>query len=115
PFGLVRYGVAPDHPRIKSISAALTKFLQDPAVRFLGNIEVGVVVSVEELHQFYDAVLFTFGSAVDRRLGIPGEDLPGSHSATDFVAWYSGHPDTPTDAFTLDACSVAVVGAGNVA
>lgn len=115
PFGLVRYGVAPDHPKIKSISAALTKFLEEPAVRFLGNVEVGKQVTVQELHQYYDAVLFTFGSAVDRRLGIPGEDLPGSYSATDFVAWYSGHPDAPVDGFTLDASSVAVIGAGNVA
>lgn len=115
PFGLVRYGVAPDHPKIKSISAALTTVLEDPAVHFLGNVEVGAQITVEDLHRHYDALIFASGSAVDRRLGITGEDLPGSFSATDFVAWYSGHPDAPTDRFALDARSVAVIGAGNVA
>jgi len=115
PFGLVRYGVAPDHPKIKSISLTLRKLLEDPAVRFLGNVDVGSELSLDELRHFYDAVIFSSGSAVDRRLGIPGEDLPGSYSATDFVAWYSAHPDAPVDGFTLDARSVAVIGVGNVA
>jgi len=115
PFGLVRYGVAPDHPKIKSISLTLRKLLEDPAVRFLGNVDVGRQLSLDELRRFYDAVIFSSGSAVDRRLGIPGEDLPGSYSATDFVAWYSAHPDAPVDGFTLDARSVAVIGVGNVA
>ncbi len=115
PFGLVRYGVAPDHPKIRSISAALSSVLEDPEVRFLGNVDVGTDVSLEELHDYYDAILVASGAAVDRRLGVPGEDLPGSFSATEFVAWYNGHPDAALDAFTLDATSVAVVGVGNVA
>lgn len=115
PFGLVRYGVAPDHPKIKSISAALRKVMLTPGVRFLGNVEVGTDVTVEELHRHYEVVLVAAGAAVDRRLGVPGEDLPGSHSATQFVAWYNGHPDVAPDAFRLDATSVAVVGLGNVA
>jgi len=114
PFGLVRYGVAPDHPKIQSISAALAKVLETPGVRFLGNVEVGTDIQLADLHRFYDGVIFAHGASVDRRLGIPGEDLLGSTSATDFVAWYCGHPDAPQQ-FTLDACSVAVIGMGNVA
>ena len=115
PFGLVRYGVAPDHPKIRSISAALTNVLEHPNVRFLGNVDVGTDVSLAELDTFYDAVIVAFGAAIDRRLGVPGEDLPGSYSATEFVAWYNGHPDVAPDAFTADVRSVAVVGVGNVA
>ncbi len=115
PFGLVRYGVAPDHPKIRSISAALTGVLEHPDVRFLGNVDVGRDISLAELRSYYDAILVASGAAVDRRLGVPGEDLAGSFSATEFVAWYNGHPDAPIDAFTVDARSVAVVGMGNVA
>jgi ferredoxin--NADP+ reductase len=115
PFGLVRYGVAPDHPRIRSVSGTLGAILAQPAVRFLGNVEVGRDVTVAELHRHYDAIVFAHGAAVDRRLAIPGEDLPGSESATDFVAWYCGHPDHAPDRFQLDATSVAVIGVGNVA
>lgn len=115
PFGLVRYGVAPDHPRIRSISAALAKALQDPAVRFLGNVELGADLTLTELHQHYDAVLIAAGAAMDRRLDIPGEDLPGSISATDFVAWYTGHPDADPDGISLQADTAVVIGAGNVA
>ncbi|MGH3365824.1 MAG: FAD-dependent oxidoreductase [Nocardioidaceae bacterium] len=115
PYGLVRYGVAPDHPKIQSISETLRAVLDDPAVRFLGNVDVGSQLSVADLHQHYDAVIFAVGSAIDRRLGIAGEDLAGSFSATDFVAWYCGHPDAPLDRFTLSVRSVAVIGAGNVA
>ena len=115
PFGLVRYGVAPDHPKIKSIAQALRKVLLTPGVRFLGNVDVGTDVTIEELREHYAVVLIAVGAAVDRRLGVPGEDLPGSASATRFVAWYNGHPDVPPDAFTLDAPAVAVVGLGNVA
>jgi ferredoxin--NADP+ reductase len=114
PFGLVRYGVAPDHPKIQSISAALAKVLEHPDVRFLGNVEMGTDIQLDDLHRFYDGVIFAHGASVDRRLGIPGEDLPGSTSATDFVAWYCGHPDAPSQ-FVLDARSVAVIGMGNVA
>jgi ferredoxin/flavodoxin---NADP+ reductase len=115
PFGLVRYGVAPDHPKIRSISAALSSVLEQQGARFFGNVDVGVDVGLTELLTYYDAVVVASGAAVDRRLGIPGEDLPGSRSATDFVAWYNGHPDAPLDAFALGARSVAVIGMGNVA
>jgi ferredoxin--NADP+ reductase len=115
PFGLVRYGVAPDHPKIKSIAAALHKVLDEPSVRFLGNVAVGTDVSIAELHEHYDAIIFANGAAIDRRLGIPGEDLAGSISATDFVNWYNGHPDAPIDKYALDARTVAVIGVGNVA
>jgi ferredoxin--NADP+ reductase len=115
PFGLVRYGVAPDHPKIKSISLTLRRMLEHPAVRFFGNVEVGTQVALKDLRRHYDAVLFACGAAIDRRLAIPGEELPGSFSATAFVAWYCGHPDAPVDGFRLEARTVAVIGAGNVA
>jgi ferredoxin--NADP+ reductase len=115
PFGLVRYGVAPDHPKIRSISSTMSAMLEHPAVRFLGNVEVGVHLSLDDLRRHYDAVVFAIGAARDRRLRIPGEDLPGVFSARDFVAWYSGHPDAPIDRFSLRARTVAVIGAGNVA
>src|SRR3954465_3739739 len=85
PFGLVRYGVAPDHEKIRSISATLQRVFERPGVRFLGNVEVGRDITVEELHAHYDALIVSCGSALGRRLGVPGEDLPGSFSATDFV------------------------------
>jgi ferredoxin/flavodoxin---NADP+ reductase len=115
PYGLVRYGVAPDHVKMKSVDAALRKVLERDAVRFVGNVEVGTDLTLAELRRHYDAVLFATGAAVDRRLGVPGEDLAGSFSATDFVAWYSGHPDAALDRFTLRARRVVVVGVGNVA
>ncbi len=115
PYGLVRYGVAPDHVKMKSVDVALRRILEDPAVRFLGNVEVGADITREELATYYDAVVFATGAAVDRRLGVPGEDLPGSFSATEFVAWYSGHPDAELDLFTLQATHVVVIGVGNVA
>jgi ferredoxin/flavodoxin---NADP+ reductase len=111
----VRYGVAPDHVKMKSVDAALRRILEDPAVRFLGNVDVGTDVTLAELHTYYDGIVFATGAAVDRRLDVPGEDLPGSFSATDFVAWYSGHPDAELDRFTLHASHVVVVGVGNVA
>ncbi len=115
PYGLVRYGVAPDHTSIKSIARYLRQVLERPAVRFLGGVELGADVSAAELREHYDAVVYCTGATVDRRLGIPGEDLPGSAAATDFVNWYCGHPDVPAGAFTLDAEQVAVIGVGNVA
>ena len=115
PYGLVRYGVAPDHVKMKSVDVALRRILEDPSVRFLGNVEVGADITRDELMTYYDAVVFATGAAVDRRLGVPGEDLPGSFSATDFVAWYSGHPDSELDLFTLQATHVVVIGVGNVA
>jgi ferredoxin--NADP+ reductase len=115
PYGLVRYGVAPDHKSIKSIATYLRKVLESPGVNFLGGVHLGSDVTRSELLAAYDAVVYATGAMRDRRLGIPGEDLPGSVAATDFVNWYCGHPDIAPDAFTLDAESVAVIGVGNVA
>ena len=115
PYGLVRYGVAPDHVKMKSVDAALRKVLEDPAVRFLGNVDIGTDLTLDDLRRFYDGIVFATGAAVDRRLGVPGEDLPGSFSATEFVSWYSGHPDAELDRFALGARGVVVVGVGNVA
>jgi ferredoxin/flavodoxin---NADP+ reductase len=115
PYGLVRYGVAPDHPSIKSIAEYLRTILEHPEVRFLGGVHLGDDVTREDLLACYDAVVYATGAMRDRRLGVEGEDLPGSYAATDFVNWYCGHPDLDADAFSLDAESVAVVGVGNVA
>src|ERR1700689_3318872 len=115
PYGLVRYGVAPDHPSIKSIAEYLRTVLEHPDVRFLGGVHLGEDVTREDLLASYDAVVYATGAMRDRRMGIPGEDLPGRYAATDFVNWYCGHPDMQMDAFTLDAESVAVIGVGNVA
>jgi ferredoxin--NADP+ reductase len=114
PFGLVRYGVAPDHPRIKEIVRALHRVLAHERVRLLGNVELGVDVKLEDLRPYYDAVVFATGAMADRSLGIPGEDLQGSFGAADFVSWYDAHPDVPR-VWPLTARSVAVIGAGNVA
>lgn len=115
PWGLVRFGVAPDHPKIKSVTRVFEKTARRPGFRFVGNVDVGVDVSHEELAAAYDAVLYAVGTARDRRLGVEGEDLPGSYSATDFVAWYNGHPDYADLEFDLSARRAIVVGAGNVA
>ena len=115
PYGLVRYGVAPDHPSIKSIADVLRKVLERPQVRFLGGVHLGDDVTREDLLASYDAVIYATGAMRDRRMGIDGEDLAGSHAATEFVNWYSGHPDMDPAAFKLDAESVAVIGVGNVA
>lgn len=118
PFGLVRYGVAPDHLSIRSVRDTLDKVLDHPGVRFLGNVEVGRDLTLEQLREFYDAIVLTYGASRDRALGIPGENLSGSIAATDFVNWYTGHPDTDPDAFVdflASSTSVAVIGVGNVA
>lgn len=115
PYGLVRYGVAPDHPSIKSIARYLQRVLEHPGVRFLGCVQFGRDVTRDDLLDCYDAVVYATGAMVDRRLGIPGEDLPGSVAATDFVNWYCGHPDAADHTFNLEAKSVAVLGVGNVA
>ncbi|SDG14495.1 ferredoxin--NADP+ reductase [Sinosporangium album] len=115
PYGLVRYGVAPDHTSIKSIADYLRRVLELPNIRFLGGVELGRHVTTADLLACYDAVVYTTGAMVDRHMGIPGEDLPGSIAATDFVNWYCGHPDMPSTAFTLDSPEVAVIGVGNVA
>ncbi|WP_246080007.1 FAD-dependent oxidoreductase [Nonomuraea mesophila] len=115
PYGLVRYGVAPDHTSIKSIANYLRRVLELPEVRFLGGVTLGEHLSVGDLLGVYDAVVYCTGAMVDRKLGIPGEDLPGSVAATDFVNWYCGHPDVDPGRFTLDTSEVAVIGVGNVA
>ncbi|MBI5150180.1 MAG: FAD-dependent oxidoreductase [Candidatus Omnitrophica bacterium] len=115
PFGLVRYGVAPDHPKIRNVIKIYEKIAEIPGFSFLGNVTVGRDISVAELKNFYDAVLLTCGAQSDRRLGIPGEDLPGSHTATEFVAWYNGHPDFRAREFDLSGRAAVVVGQGNVA
>ena len=115
PYGLVRYGVAPDHKSIKSIAEVLRRVLEDDRVSFIGGIHLGDDVTRQDLLATYDAVVYATGAMRDRHLGIPGEDLPGSVAATDFVNWYCGHPDVDPDRFSLDAESVAVIGVGNVA
>jgi ferredoxin/flavodoxin---NADP+ reductase len=115
PYGLVRYGVAPDHKSIKSIADYLRGVLEHDGVSFLGGLHLGTDITRDELLGCYDAVVYATGAMRDRRLGVPGEDLPGSFAATDFVNWYCGHPDIDPGAFILDAESVAVIGVGNVA
>jgi ferredoxin--NADP+ reductase len=115
PYGLVRYGVAPDHKSIKSIAEVLRRVLEHDNVNFVGGVHLGDDVTRDELLASYDAVVYATGAMRDRRMGIPGEDLPGSVAATDFVNWYSGHPDIDPGKYTLDAESVAVIGVGNVA
>ncbi|WP_199422642.1 FAD-dependent oxidoreductase [Actinotalea solisilvae] len=114
PFGLVRYGVAPDHPRIKQIIVALHKILDRGDIRLLSNVDYGTDLDLDDLRRFYDAVIFSTGAIRDAELPIPGIDLPGSFGAADFVSWYDGHPDVPRT-WPLEARSIAVIGAGNVA
>jgi ferredoxin--NADP+ reductase len=115
PFGLVRFGVAPDHPKIKTVTRMYEKTAKHPAFRFFGGVCLGPDVSREDLLERYHAVLYAVGSADDRRLGIPGEDAPGCHAATEFVAWYNGHPDYADHEFDLSAERAVVIGNGNVA
>jgi ferredoxin--NADP+ reductase len=115
PWGLVRLGVAPDHENIKAVSRAFEKVAARPGFRFFGNVEVGRDVTHAELVAIYDAVVYSVGAQTDRRLGIPGEDLPGSWPATAFVAWYNGHPDFQELEFDLSHERAVVIGNGNVA
>ncbi len=115
PFGLVRAGVAPDHPKIKTVTRAFEKTASQPGFRFFGGIEVGADVTREELLEHYHAVVYACGSSTDRRLNIEGEDLPGSHPATEFVAWYNGHPEHADRSYDLGCERAVVVGNGNVA
>ena len=115
PWGLVRLGVAPDHPKIKSVSRAFEKVALKPGFRFFGNVELGRDIQQSELLDLYDAVVYAVGAQSDRRMGIPGEDLPGSWAATEFVAWYNGHPDFQHLEFDLSAERAVVIGNGNVA
>jgi ferredoxin--NADP+ reductase len=115
PWGLVRLGVAPDHPELKAASRAFQKTAALNGFRFLGNVEAGRDLTHVELTRLYDAVVYTVGAQTDKRLGIPGEDLPGSWPATEFVAWYNGHPDYQDLRFDLDVERAVVIGNGNVA
>src|SRR5690242_1895393 len=115
PYGLVRSGVAPDHPKIKSVTKAYDKTSQHERFRFFGHVELGSDVTRQQLLDRYHVVCYTIGTSTDKRLGIPGEDLNGSHAATEFVAWYNGHPDHCGLEVDLQAKQVVVVGAGNVA
>ncbi|MGV0049348.1 FAD-dependent oxidoreductase [Mycobacterium colombiense] len=115
PWGLVRSGVAPDHPKIKSISKQFEKTSQDPRFRFFGNISVGEHVQADELAERYDAVVYAVGAQSDRALNIPGEDLPGSIAAVDFVGWYNAHPNFEEATPDLSGSRAVVVGNGNVA
>ncbi|WP_433548790.1 FAD-dependent oxidoreductase [Streptomyces sp. CA-294286] len=116
PYGLVRYGVAPDHEKIKSLQGTLRTVLEHERVSFVGNVEAGTPeLPARRLLELYHAVVYCTGAAADRRLGIPGEDLPGSFSATEFVSWYSAHPDAAPDGFALGVRSAVVIGVGNVA
>jgi ferredoxin--NADP+ reductase len=115
PWGLVRFGVAPDHPEIKAVSRVFEKTAAEPNFRFFGNIDIGKSISPADLAALYDAVVYTVGAQTDRRLDIPGEDLPGSWPATMFVAWYNGHPDFQDLHFDLSGERALVIGNGNVA
>ncbi|MGO2141523.1 MAG: FAD-dependent oxidoreductase [Leucobacter sp.] len=114
PYGLVRYGVSPDHPRIKGIITALRDVLDSGEIRFFGNVRYGQDLTLEDLKQHYNAVIFSTGAIRDAMLGVPGIDAEGSYGAADFVSWFDGHPDVPRT-WPLEAASVGVVGNGNVA
>ena len=115
PYGLVRFGVAPDHEKIKKVTRVFDKVAARETFRFFGNVDVGTQVTLDGLSQHYHQICFATGAQADRRMGIPGEDLQGSHPATEFVAWYNGHPEFRDYRFDLSAERVAVVGVGNVA
>ncbi|OGT96877.1 MAG: NADP oxidoreductase, partial [Gemmatimonadetes bacterium RIFCSPLOWO2_02_FULL_71_11] len=115
PYGLVRFGVAPDHEKIKNVTRSFDKVAARPGFRFFGNVDVGRHVTLDDLRRHYHQVCFSTGAQTDRRMGIPGEDLARSHPATEFVAWYNGHPDYRDLHFDLSVERVAVVGVGNVA
>ena len=115
PYGLIRAGVAPDHQSTKGVSRAFAKVAAEPRVSYYGNVKIGRDVSIEELREIYDAVIFAVGAPLDRRLGIPGGDKPGSFGAAEFVGWYNGHPDYRDLAPDLNTAAVCVIGNGNVA
>ena len=115
PFGLVRGGVAPDHPKIKSVTRIFDRIATQPGFRYLGHVNVGTDVTVDELRARYHVLILCYGAETDRALGIPGEQLAGSHAATEFVAWYNGHPDHASRTFDLTQREAAVIGIGNVA
>ena len=113
PFGLIRYGVAPDHPRIKGIVQSLHNVMEKEEIRFLGNIEIGRDITVEEMREYYDAIIFATGSTADKALNLPGSDLNGNFGAAEFVGFYDGNPNFKRD-WDVSAEKVAVIGVGNV-
>jgi ferredoxin/flavodoxin---NADP+ reductase len=115
PFGLVRYGAAPDHPRVREVSRLFESLAEDARFRFIGNVTIGADVAIEELRRFYEVIVFATGAERSRAMGIPGEDLPGSYSASAFVGWYNGHPDYRDRIFDLSAERAVIIGHGNVA
>jgi ferredoxin/flavodoxin---NADP+ reductase len=115
PWGLVRSGVAPDHPKIKTVSKVFEKVANEPNFRLFANVELGSDLTIEQLKEKYDAVVIATGSALGKKLGIPGEDLPGSMSAATFVPWYNAHPDFKDEDIDLSCETAVVIGAGNVA
>jgi ferredoxin/flavodoxin---NADP+ reductase len=115
PFGLVRGGVAPDHPKIKQVCLVYDRIARSPGFTFLGNVTIGKDLTIDQLRAAYHAVVIACGASTDRRLGIPGEDLPGSHTATEFVGWYNGHPDYQEREFDFSHDTAVVIGQGNVA
>ena len=115
PYGLVRFGVAPDHEKIKNVTRVFDKVAAKETFRFFGNVDVGKHVTLDDLKRYYHQICFSTGAQTDKQMGIPGEDLAGSHAATEFVAWYNGHPDFRDCEFDLTSERVAVVGVGNVA
>ena len=115
PWGLVRSGVAPDHPKIRTVSKVFEKILDDPRCRYFGNVEIGKDFSISQLQEKYDAVIFASGADIGRKLGIPGEELIGVHSAAEFVPWYNAHPDFADFKVDLSGTHAIVIGAGNVA
>ncbi|MGA0242165.1 MAG: NADP oxidoreductase [Candidatus Marinamargulisbacteria bacterium] len=115
PFGLLRGGVAPDHQRMKTVSKSYEKIASHSNFRFFGNVEIGVTIDLDTLRSHYHSVIFAIGAETDRKMGIPGEDLPGSHTATEFVAWYNGQPDYQSHTFDLQGSSAIIIGQGNVA
>src|SRR5919109_5076932 len=115
PFGLVRGGVAPDHPKLKSVIRVYERTAGEDSFRFFGNVKLGEVIRPDDLGERFHAVIWSVGSETDRTLGIPGEDLPGSHSATSFVGWYNAHPDYAHLSFDLSRERAVVIGNGNVA
>lgn len=115
PFGLVRHGVAPDHPKIKNVTKVFDRTARNPKFRFFGNVNCGEHLTPADFRNHYHQIIYTVGAQTDRALGIPGEELKGSHSATEFVAWYNGHPEYRDLEFDLSTPNVAIVGMGNVA
>ncbi|MGD1051952.1 MAG: FAD-dependent oxidoreductase, partial [Solirubrobacteraceae bacterium] len=115
PWGLVRAGVAPDHPKIKSVTNLYERTAEHPRLRLFANVEFGTHVTLADLRERYHAIVYAVGTPVDRAMGIPGEELAGSYAATDFVGWYNGHPDYREREFDLSGERAVVIGAGNVA